>query len=71
MTETEGVPGKSNLTLWLVLAVCVAPIVAAPVVQKYFPPEARMNYGDLVEPVPLSDRVLQTLDGKQIGRAHV
>ena len=64
MTENRSAPAKSNLTLWLILAVCVAPIFAATIVQRYFPPESRMNYGDLVEPVPLSDRPLQTLDGK-------
>lgn len=64
MTENGGAPRKSNLTLWLILAVCIAPIFAATIVQRYFPPESRMNYGDLVEPVPLTDRPLQTLDGK-------
>ena len=55
---------RSNLTLWLVLAVCVAPFLAAVVVQRYFPPSSRMNYGELIEPDPLADIELPTVENK-------
>ena len=55
---------RSNLTLWLVLAVCVAPFLAAVVVQRYFPPSSRMNYGELIEPAPLADIELPTVENK-------
>jgi hypothetical protein len=57
-------PKRSNATLWLVLAVCIAPFLAATVVSRYFPPQSRMNYGELIEPVPLPEIELATLDGK-------
>jgi hypothetical protein len=66
VTTNSRTPEKrSNLTLWLVLAVCVAPFVAAAVVSRYFPPESRMNYGELIDPVPLPEVGLVTLEGKE------
>lgn len=64
MTADNNEKRTGNFTLWLVLMVCIAPIIAATIVHRYFPPESRMNYGDLVEPVPLPRTPLQTLDGK-------
>ncbi len=64
MPPTESAPRRSNLTLWLVLAVCVAPFLAAVIVHRYFPPASRMNYGELIEPVSLPDATVQTLNGK-------
>jgi hypothetical protein len=64
MKPVDGTPKRSNLTLWLVLAVCVAPFLAALVVHRYYPPDARMNYGELIEPVPLPNEILHSLDGK-------
>ena len=64
MTTTDSAPKRSNLTLWLVLAVCVAPFLAAVLVHRYYPPDSRMNYGELIEPVALPDASAQSLDGK-------
>ena len=64
MTTTDSEPKRSNLTLWLVLAVCVAPFLAAVLVHRYYPPDTRMNYGELIEPVPLPDASAPSLDGK-------
>lgn len=66
MTVNSDVPKRSNRTLWLVLAVCVAPFVAATLVHRYFQPGSRMNYGDLIDPVALPDVSLQSLDGEII-----
>lgn len=64
MEKNEPPAKRSNLTLWLVLAVCVAPFAAAIVVHRYFPPESRMNYGELIEPMPLPEAKLDSVDGK-------
>ena len=64
MMPAEGAAKRSNLTLWLVLAVCVAPFLAATLVHRYYPPDSRMNYGELIEPVPLPNAILQSLEGK-------
>lgn len=64
MTQNDGTPKRSNLTLWLVLAICVLPFFAAILVHRYYPPDSRMNYGELIEPAPLQEANLQSLDGK-------
>ncbi|MFM9968518.1 MAG: SCO family protein [Burkholderiales bacterium] len=69
MTQSSQIPNagerqRSNFMLWLVLAVCLAPFIAATVLHRYFPPDSRMNFGELVEPVPLPNNDLQSLDGK-------
>ena len=44
---------KSNLTLWLILAICVLPFVSAVGLFLYWTPNQLVNYGDLVDPKPL------------------
>ena len=44
---------KSRWTLLAVLAVCIAPFIAATVAFHYFPTSGRVNYGDLLEPQPV------------------
>ena len=46
---------KSNLTLWLILAICVLPFVSAVGLFFYWTPNQLVNYGDLVDPKPLPD----------------
>lgn len=41
---------RSRLALWLVIAVCVAPVIASYVVYYGVRPEARSNHGVLLEP---------------------
>ena len=42
-------------TLWLILAVCAAPVVASYLVYHFWRPAAQVNYGTLIEPRPLAD----------------
>lgn len=48
---------------WLVLAVCIAPFAGSLALYHFAPPDSRMNYGDLIEPLPLPQEPLVTLDG--------
>lgn len=67
---------RSNRTLWLVLAVCIAPFIASFAAYYFYQPDGRVNYGTLIEakklPVePLVQAVgggfmLRQLEGKWI-----
>lgn len=55
---------RSYRMLWLVLAVCAAPVIASYFAYYVFPPEGRTNYGELVVPQrPLPPLSLRQLDG--------
>jgi hypothetical protein len=58
-------PGKprSMLTLWLLLAVCATPLLAALAVYLFGLPTSRMNYGELIEPRALTEASATRLDG--------
>ena len=60
---------RSRLTLWILLAVCVLPFAASTALYLLAPPKARMNYGELIEPHPLSAFTLPRLDGQSVGLA--
>jgi hypothetical protein len=61
---------RSRLKLYLVLAICAAPVVAAYVVYYAVRPEARSNYGTLVDPQrPMPSLHLRTLDGRAVDAA--
>lgn len=53
---------KTNRTFWLIVAVCIAPVVASYLLYYGVRPEGRVNYGDLLEPqvglseIPLAAR---------------
>lgn len=50
--------------LYLVLAVCAAPVLASYIVYYFAPPAARTNYGELIQPQrPLPPLSLRALDG--------
>lgn len=52
-------------TLYLVVALCVAPVVASYFAYYVMPPSGRTNYGTLIEPQrPLPALRLETLDGR-------
>jgi hypothetical protein len=46
-----------------ILALCAAPVVAAWLAYFVWPPASRANYGELIEPRPLSDPPLAGADG--------
>lgn len=63
-----GAPAPSHWrryrALYLLIAVCVAPVVASYLAYYVFPPGGRTNYGELVSPQrPLPDLTLRQQDG--------
>jgi hypothetical protein len=57
-------------TLYLLLAVCVAPVIASYTAYYLLPPAGRTNYGALIEPQrPLPALSLQRLDGSVVPAA--
>lgn len=57
-------PARSRLTLWLIFAVCAAPLIASYVAYYFLRPAAHVNYGELLEPRPLPDAALALVDGR-------
>jgi cytochrome oxidase Cu insertion factor (SCO1/SenC/PrrC family) len=57
---------RSNRMLFIVLAVCAAPLILSYLSYYVIKPEGRTNYGDLIDPraYPIPDLGLQQLDGK-------
>ena len=56
---------RSNLTLWLILAICVLPIAASTVLYFLWTPKQFVNHGELVEAVPLAQVSLSRADGSR------
>ena len=50
----------SPVTLWLVIAVCAAPLIASYLAYYWWRPSAQLNYGELLEPRPWPDEALAT-----------
>jgi cytochrome oxidase Cu insertion factor (SCO1/SenC/PrrC family) len=61
--ETNKKPEKSLLSLWLLIALCAAPVAAAYVAFYLWQPSGHVNYGELLEPQPLPDIALKLDDG--------
>lgn len=68
-TAAPATTGRSRRTLWLILAVCMAPIVASYVAFYLWRPAGHVNYGELLEPRQVPDVALATLEGKPFGFA--
>ena len=71
MSGEEKKPQRSLLTLWLVLAACVLPFVAATAMFYLAPPQGRMNYGELINPSLMPDLAVANLDGSQFRLASL
>lgn len=54
---------RSNLPLFLVLAVCVVPLLAAYALYFFWTPARFVNYGELVQPLPLAGVSLRQSGG--------
>jgi hypothetical protein len=67
---TPGAPShwRRYRTLYLLIAVCVAPVLASYLAYYVLPPSGRTNYGALIEPQrPLpADLRLRTTDGAEV-----
>lgn len=72
MTETVSASNPPShwrryRTLYLLLAVCVAPVIASYTAYYLLPPSGRTNYGALIEPQrPLPALTLRRLDGAAV-----
>ena len=64
MTRADSLHWRRYRALYLLLAVCIAPVVASYLAYYVLPPEGRTNYGELVSPQrPLPAIRLARLDG--------
>jgi hypothetical protein len=63
---------RSRQKLWLVVAICAAPVIASYVAYYFVKPTARSNYGTLIEPQrPVPSLTLRTLDGRPFDTASL
>jgi hypothetical protein len=70
--RTDAQRRTSRLKLYLVLAICAAPVIASYYAYYFVRPEARNNYGTLVEPQrPMPSLQLKTLDGRPFDSASL
>ena len=63
-SSAAGRAHRSRLTLWLLVAVCIAPVLASYTAYYLWRPSGQVNYGTLLEPRPLPDAGLERLDGR-------
>src|SRR5688572_25061489 len=61
--QQHGRPRRSMLTLWILLAACVLPFVAATLLFIFAPPQSTMNYGEVIEPRPLTEFSAERVEG--------
>ena len=76
MPEMPEKAHRSRASLWLIIILCAAPVVASYLTFYFFAPKSQVNYGELVGTRPLPTTMMQSIDGspfgiEQIGRAHV
>jgi len=60
---SNAAPRKTLGSLWLIIALTTAPVVASYLAYYFWPPAHTVNYGDLIKPQPLSDPALTQIDG--------
>ncbi len=60
---SDAAPRKKLTSLWLMVALTAAPVVASYLLYYFWPPGQTVNYGELIEPRPLPDPQLALADG--------
>lgn len=60
---SDAAPKKRLTSLWLIVALTVAPVAASYLIYYYWPPDRTVNYGELIEPRPLPETPLTLVDG--------
>jgi len=60
---SDAAPRKSKASLWLIIGLAAAPVVASYLFYYFWPPARTVNYGELIEPRPLPDPQLALADG--------
>ncbi len=69
---SDAARSRSRTKLYLVLAICAAPVIASYLVYYFVRPDARSNYGTLVDPQrPTPALHLKTLDGRAFDAASL
>src|SRR3990172_11122128 len=63
MSEEYAKPERSLRSLWLLLALSIAPVLASYVAYYFWQPAAHVNHGELLEPRRLPDAKLGLADG--------
>jgi len=65
-SKTAGNSKRSNRMLFIVLAVCAAPLIFSYFTYYVIKPQSRTNYGDLIDPraYPIPELGLKQLDGE-------
>lgn len=63
MSEENAKPERKLTSLWLLIALTVAPVLASYVAYYFWQPSRQVNYGELLEPRPLPDSKLTLADG--------
>lgn len=61
--ENTSGPKRSLTSLWLLIALCTAPVAASYVAYYFWRPSQRVNYGELLAPQPLPADRLTLADG--------
>lgn len=64
-TDAPVTARRSSRTLWLILALCAAPIVASYAAYYWWQPTGHVNYGELIEPRQLPGATLARIDGRR------
>ena len=63
LSNKDAMPKKNNsLIPWIVLTVCVLPVIASTALYHLWEPDGFVNNGELIEPVPLSDLVVPSIE---------
>ena len=62
MSEEIAKAKTSRWPLWILIALCIAPIAASYIAYYWLQPSEQVNYGELLEPRPLPRAQLYTLD---------
>ena len=72
VSSSEVTRRSSRVKLYLVIAICAAPVLASYYAYYFVRPDARSNYGALVEPQrPIPPLHLKTLDGRPFDQAEL
>lgn len=63
---------RGRWKLYAVIAICAAPVIASYIVYYFVRPDARSNYGTLIEPQrPMPPLQLKALDGRAVNSASL
>lgn len=65
-SDASARPRGSALTLWLILAVCAAPLIGSYIAYYFWQPGRHVNYGDLIEPRRLPDAEIELIGGGRL-----